>query len=138
MSTGAAAAAAAAAAARRRLEQQEEEEMTPYQPQDLSGDWEFKILRSFRGVFRDPAKLREALDQEARAGWVLVEKFDDTRIRLKRPASARSGDAGLDFDPYRTNVGITEGKYALAVVGITLLCMLFFGFVIAAVAIALD
>ena len=64
--------------------------MTPYQDQDLSGDWEFKILRSVTGAFGKPEKLKEALDQEAKAGWVLVEKFDNGRIRLKRPASARS------------------------------------------------
>lgn len=97
--------------------------MTPYQSQNLSGDWEFKILRSISGVFGKPGKLREALDQEARAGWVLVEKFDNTRIRLKRPVSARSGDAALGFDPYRTNVGLSEGRF------VVLLLLIIFGFV---------
>ena len=60
--------------------------MTPYQPQDLNDGWEFKILRSLTGAFGKPEKLREFLDEEAKAGWVLVEKFDNNRIRLKRPA----------------------------------------------------
>lgn len=107
---------AAAAAIRRRMEQEEEEMMTPYQSQDLSGDWEFKILRSVTGAFRKPEKLKAALDQEARAGWALVEKFDNSRIRLKRPASARSGDGALGFDPYRTQVGMSEGRFVLTVV----------------------
>jgi len=119
MSAGAAASASAAAAVRRRMEQ-EEEEMTPYPPQDLSSDWEFKILRSVTGTFGKPEKLKEALNQEARAGWALVEKFDNSRIRLKRPASARSGDGALGFDPYRTYVGMSEVKFALTLVALTL------------------
>ena len=90
--------------------------MTTYQPQDLSGDWEFKILRSPTGSFGNPRKLKEALDQEAKAGWALVEKFDNSRIRLKRPVSARSGDGALGFDPYRTNFGLSEGRFALTLV----------------------
>lgn len=34
-----------------------------------------------------------------------MEKFDDSRLRLKRPASARELDGKLDIDPYRTHVG---------------------------------
>ena len=111
----------AAAVARLRM-QQEEEEMTPYQPQDLAGDWEFKILRSVSGSFRKPAKLREALEEESKAGWTLVEKFDNTRLRLKRPASARSGDGALGFDPYRTNFGMSDGRFVA-----TLLAFIFGG-----------
>ena len=95
-------AAGAAAAEQQRLMQQEEEEMTPYTESELSHDWEFKIVRSGMGGFRKPAFLQQVLDQEARAGWVLVEKFDNCRIRLKRAAKARERDGKLDFDPYRT------------------------------------
>ncbi len=111
----AAAGAAAAAAAARRL-RQEEEEMTPYAKQDLDEGWEFKIIRSATNTFRDPQKLKAILDEEARAGWVLLEKFDNQRVRLKRPASARAGDAALGFDPYRTQVGMSD----LALVGVVL------------------
>jgi hypothetical protein len=55
----------------------------------------------------------------------LLEKFDNGRIRLKRPASARASDPGLGFDPYRSRVGMSEpalgmliGGCALAVVAI--------------------
>jgi hypothetical protein len=106
----AAAAAAAAAEARRRRE--EEESMTGYSPADLADGWEFKILRSATRVFKDPDRLRHALEEESRAGWVLVEKFDNQRLRLKRPASARAGDAGLGFDPYRTTYGMSDGSLA--------------------------
>ena len=99
-------AAAAAAAAQRRREE-EEEHMTPYTPRDLAENWEFKILRSATGAFKDPAVMQRYLAEEAQAGWTLVEKFDNSRIRLKRPAAARQQDAQCTFDPYRTSVGIS-------------------------------
>jgi len=126
--TTAATAAAAAAAARMR---KEEEEMTPYTKEQLTEGWEFKILRSTTNSFKDPEKMKTALNEEARAGWVLVEKFDEGRIRLKRPADAKESDANLDFDPYRTRVGISEARLGLMIllgilgtIGIVLLVVL--------------
>jgi hypothetical protein len=113
--SGAAAAAAAEAARRMR---EEEEEMTPYSKSDLDADYEFKIIRSTTGVFKHPEKMRAILEEEARAGWVLVEKFDNSRIRLKRPANARAGDADLDFDPYRTSIGLSEGRLVGIILGV--------------------
>ncbi len=125
MSAGAAAGAAAAMARRKR---EEEESMTGYTPADLAGDWEFKILRSATGAFRHPERFREAVQQEASAGWVLIEKFDNQRLRFKRPVSARSGDATLansggaggpgsggGLDPYRTTYGMSETRLALTI-----------------------
>jgi hypothetical protein len=120
MSTAAAAGASAAAAERQRLLRQEEEEMTAYRPDELAQDWEFKILRSATAAFRRPEQLRKYLEEEARAGWVLVEKFDDGRLRLKRPASARERDGKLDFDPYRTHIGASPNVIAVVIVGILL------------------
>ncbi len=99
-------AAAAAAAARRR---QEEEELTRYTPADLAGDWQFKILTSPFARFNNPDYFRNVLEEEAQAGWTLVEKFDGSRVRLKRPASYAQIDAKLDFDPYRTTAGARPG-----------------------------
>jgi hypothetical protein len=113
ISAGAGAAAAAAAAEKKR--QFEEEEMTTYTPQDLSGAWEFKILRSMTGAFKNPQHLKEILEQERQAGWDFVEKFDNNRIRLKRPASARTEDDARSIDPYRTYVGPSEGQFALMI-----------------------
>jgi hypothetical protein len=104
-------AGAAAAAARRRRLEEEEHDLTSYEPRDLNEDWEFKILRSMTGAFKNAQKMRDALDEEAKAGWVFVEKFDNGRIRLKRPASARQRDQFAEIDPYRTFVGYTEGQY---------------------------
>lgn len=107
--------AAAARAARRRRE--EEEAMTKYTDADLTEGWELKILRSATSAFRNPDQLRQVLEEESRAGWTLVEKFDNQRLRLKRPATARSADSTLDFDPYRTAYGMSEGKLTLLIVG---------------------
>ena len=112
--------AAAAAAARRERERNEEETMTGYTRADLIEGWEFKILRSVTGAFGKPDLLRQALEEEARAGWVLVEKFDNGRVRLKRPASARVGDAALGLDPYRTSYGMSDSKFAFMFIGIVL------------------
>ncbi len=94
--------------------------MTPYTPKDLAENWEFKILRSASGGFRNPDWLRSVLEEEARAGWTLVEKFDDSRLRLKRPASARARDDALEFDARRTWVGIGPTKFTLLILLIAL------------------
>ena len=115
MSTGAGAAAAAAA----ELMRQEEEEMSGYTGKDLSEGWEFKILRSNFGSFRKPEKLQAALDAEKRGGWILVEKFDNNRIRLKRPAATKVivGDFSEGYDPYRTEYGAGEAKTVAIILG---------------------
>lgn len=121
MSAAAVGVSGAAAAARRRREQEEEEEMTLLNT-DPSGAVEYKIIRSATGAFKDPANFRAALDEEARAGWELVEKLDNSRARLRRSTECRNGDAGLGQDPYRTQVGISEGALAIGiVVGVFLL-----------------
>ena len=89
--------------------------MSGYTPEELAQGWEFKFLRSATGAFKHADFLRQALAEEARAGWTLVEKFDNSRIRLKRPATARAGDAGLGFDPYRTHIGISENRLGLLI-----------------------
>jgi len=111
---GAAAAAAAAAAEEEQRGKQEEEEMT-LMNSDPSGKFEYKIIRSATGAFRDRTRFRAALDEEARAGWELLEKLDESRARLRRSIDCRNSDAGLDQDPYRTDVGITQEGMWLAV-----------------------
>ncbi len=111
--------------------------MTGYTPQELGEGWEFKIVRSATGAFRTPAFLRSVLDEEQRAGWTLVEKFDNDRIRLKRPASARTNDSTLGSDAYRTRVGMSETKLALCIFGGVLGALAVVGFTIAAIAKAL-
>ncbi len=109
-SLGPAVAAAAAAADAARCRNLEEETLTTYSDKDLAQDWQFKILRSASGVFKKPEQLQEVLEEEARAGWLLVEKFDDHRIRLKRHAEASKNDRHAGFDPWRSSIGASQGQ----------------------------
>jgi hypothetical protein len=116
-SAGATTAAAAAAAERRRRLQEEEELMTPYSREDLDNDFEFKIVRANSGVFGKPEVFNRLIEEEAGAGWQLVEKFDNQRVRFKRPRSARQRDAVLPpgVDPYRVQWGLSESVYSMTV-----------------------
>lgn len=124
---GAAAAGAAVAAQQQRLREQEEEErMTSYTEEELSEDWEFKIIRSSLNSFNKPERLKQMLKEESLAGWEMVEKFDDSRVRLKRLASARRQDHQLppDVNPYRTTYGPGDTRILLiilAVIGLAVL-----------------
>jgi hypothetical protein len=86
----------------------------------LRDGWEFKFLRANTAAFKDPQVFKQACEEEAQAGWVLVEKFDDQRLRFKRPASAKKNDSYLPFDAYRTQYGMSKNKFAGLIVGITL------------------
>jgi len=112
--------AAAHAAAQKKKRQQEEEEMTRYTRDELENDWEFKIVKSATGRFSKREIVEQVRAEEAIAGWVMVEKFDDNRIRFKRPVSAQRNDPNLPpgIDPYRTTFGISEGGLGLTIVGI--------------------
>ena len=112
---------AAAAAAARRM-RQEEEDMTGYSKDDLDG-WEFKIVRANTRKFKDYQAVQQLCDEEAKAGWEMVEKFDDTRIRFKRSVDRRSGDRHLEVDPYRTRIGMTEASIAWIVGGVLALTL---------------
>lgn len=105
--------------------------MTDYRSEDLDG-WEFKILRSATSAFRNPTIMAAALADEARFGWELVEKFDNERLRLKRPISARTKDNNFNpgADPYRTQHGMGEGMLG---VSIFIVIMLTMGIIIGAI-----
>jgi len=114
-------AAAAAAAAHRRM-LTEEEEMTTYSAGDLDGDWEFKIVRGNMNAFSKSSTLNRLLQEEAQAGWTMVEKFDDQRIRFKRPRQARLNDATLPpgVDPYRVQYGMSPLAFTFLIVAVVL------------------
>ena len=119
-------AAAAVAQKRRRAklaEEEEEETMTGYAQDDLTGDWEFKIVRSESMAFRRPEVLKGLVEEEAQAGWVLLEKLDHGRVRFKRPQRARARDVYLPegVDPYRTQYDAGPSQTALVAVMLGLL-----------------
>lgn len=69
---------------------------------------EYKILQSQTPLFASTAKMHEALELESKAGWTLLEKEDNYRIKLQRNTSSRDNDKNLDFDAYRSTVGVSS------------------------------
>ncbi|MFZ5981536.1 MAG: hypothetical protein ACOYVF_12990 [Candidatus Zixiibacteriota bacterium] len=108
-----------AAAAKRKREIQEEELMTGYNKEDMRG-WEFKIVRSTFGSFRNPEKVRKLCEDEAAAGWEMLEKFDDYRIRFKRRVEKRSMDPHLNQDPYRSAAGAGSSNIILLLLALSI------------------
>jgi hypothetical protein len=116
---GAAIAAGAAAVAARMRE--EEEKLTTYNKDDMDG-WEFKIVRANTRYFRKPVNLQKTCEEEAKAGWEMVEKFDNARVRFKRRVDKRQNDQFLQgIDPYRTQVGIGNAQLGFTIGGIVAL-----------------
>ena len=66
---------------------------------------------------------------EAKAGWDLLKKEDNYRIKLQRDISNRENDKNLDSDPYATTVGfssvLTDGLTATAPLAIVSVILYF-------------
>lgn len=107
---------------------EEEEMLTPYEAYEHNGTsehhnngfgkeeeskdprlvgWEFKIVRAKRNLFRDPEVFQLLCAEEREAGWILLEKLDDRRVRFKRPIALREivKSEFLSYDPYRCAYG---------------------------------
>ncbi|MBN1211905.1 MAG: hypothetical protein JXA92_04950 [candidate division Zixibacteria bacterium] len=108
------------AATTRQRQMREEERMTCYNKNDLEG-WEFKIVRSQFGSFRNPENIEKLCREEARAGWEMLEKFDDYRIRFKRCLDKRAMDRFAEIDPYRTGYETGLSAVMWIIITITLL-----------------
>lgn len=69
--------------------------------------WEYKIVRARGHLFANAAVFKQLCDEEALAGWILLEKLDDRRVRFKRPIGMREviQTDFLSFDPYRCYYG---------------------------------
>src|SRR5262249_6635953 len=76
-----------------------EECMSGYSAQDLNGPWQFKIVR---GTFKTAEQIEAVVQEQAESGWVLVEVFDQNRIRFKRSAAEASKDSYREGNPYAT------------------------------------
>jgi hypothetical protein len=88
------------AAEKERARRREEEElMTGYNPGDLQGHWQFKIVK---GTFKTQAQIDAVVHEQAEYGWVLVETPPHARIRFKRPAGEAEKDAYREGNPYGT------------------------------------
>lgn len=89
----------AAAERERRRRREEEEIMTGYRPDELAGNWQFKIVK---GTFKTHKQLEAVVHEQAEYGWQLVEVFDHSRIRFKRPAAEAAKDQYREGNPYAT------------------------------------
>jgi hypothetical protein len=69
---------------------------------------EYKVVQSNTPMFANTAKLKEVTAEEARAGWELVEKLDNYKLRFQRDISFRANDDKLTSDPDRTQVGVSS------------------------------
>src|SRR6476646_3767380 len=74
--------------------------------------WEFKIVRASRDLFRDPVVFQQMCQEESEAGWIMLEKLDDRRVRFKRPIAMRDIIKAefLNHDPYRCHYGPTANS----------------------------
>lgn len=92
-------------------------------------DQEYKIVQSTTPMFAKNDFLQKVLKEESEAGWDLVEKFDNYKIRLQREISHRQNDSGRTIDPYRTQVGISNAiTYGAAALGTLAVVYLIFRF----------
>jgi hypothetical protein len=75
------------------------------------GEWEYKIVRASFDLFRDPQVFQGLCEEELQAGWTLLEKLDDRRVRFKRAIAWRTmlKEEGINFDPYRSHYGPATG-----------------------------
>ena len=69
---------------------------------------EYKVVQSNTPMFANTAKLKEVVAEEAQAGWELLEKLDNYKLRFQRDISHRVNDDKLESDPYRTQVGVSS------------------------------
>ncbi|MGB4246846.1 MAG: hypothetical protein WBJ75_03915 [Pseudohongiellaceae bacterium] len=69
---------------------------------------EYKVVQSTTPLFATSKKIDEIMAEESKAGWQLVEKFDNYKMRLQRDVSHRGNDKNLAFDAYRSQVGVNN------------------------------
>lgn len=72
-----------------------------------TGDWEYKIVRASSDLFRDPKVFRKLCVEENQAGWILLEKLDNQRVRFQRSRASREAiePSSRPIDPYRCHYG---------------------------------
>jgi hypothetical protein len=85
--------------------QNAEESLAPNHVKAFEAGYEFKILRSPSAHFGSPERLAKILGEERENGWELVEKLDNSRIRLARLCPSNRFASANGIDPYRAVVG---------------------------------
>ena len=75
------------------------------------------------GRFRKYEIVQALCTEESKAGWEMVEKFDNNRIRFKRRTENRTKDQYLDFDPYRTSMSTMSGQKVMLIIGLIVMLL---------------
>lgn len=92
---------------------------------------EYKIVQSTTPHFANTQNLARVLSEEAQAGWSLIEKLDNYKIRLQRDISHRQSDGNRSLDPYRVQVGpsilVTYGAAAVLTLAVVFAVFRIFG-----------
>lgn len=83
-------------------------------------DLEYKTIQAQTAVFANTDKMHKVLAEEARAGWRLLAKEDNHKIKLQRDIANRENDKNLDFDAYRTTIGVSSMVTYVGTIIITL------------------
>lgn len=69
---------------------------------------EYKVIQATTPHFAKSQNISAVMSEEEKAGWRLLEKCDNYKLRLQRDISHRANDKNLGIDPYRTQVGINN------------------------------
>lgn len=81
---------------------------------------EYKTIQCHTPIFADTNKMHKVLAEEAEAGWQLLAKEDNHKIKVQRDITHRENDKNLDFDAYRSTIGVSS---IVTYVGTTLLTL---------------
>lgn len=92
---------------------------------------EYKVVQASTPFFAKSQNIESIMLDEVKAGWRLLEKCDNYKLRLQRDISHRANDKNLSIDPYRTQVGLNSavvyGLTALATLAVVYLIFLVVG-----------
>lgn len=69
---------------------------------------EYKVIQATTPYFAKSPNIAAVMSEEEKAGWRLLEKCDNYKLRLQRDISHRANDKNLSIDPYRSQVGISN------------------------------
>ncbi len=110
-------------------EQQKQEEEIRYTEEAHSQDLEFKILRCMTGAFGKPEVMKIVIEEESQNGWILLEKFDEYRLRFYRKRGFLK-KTSCSIEPYRTVYGISQWRFTALIIASTLIATLMLVFVL--------
>lgn len=101
-------------AARRAREEEENRKSILIKKNSENKQWEYKFLRSVFNSFRNSDKLKQAIDMQAKYGWVLDEKVDAGQLLFKR----KRENSNNTPEAYQSFYGVSEMEFAAICIAI--------------------